>query len=147
MAEWIKITVGGSVTVTPLSFEDNYYNGNIDGKKYTCQNDVNFKASAQLHTMIQEFAPNQGIGQAITIGKKQVQGKDGRSFTPFTLNGKTFDELKNGGGMSAPSPVAPQPQVTPQVTPNMGAQVGSSLEDRVAKLEKEVLDLQTKDLF
>jgi len=146
MAEWIKFQVGQDFTLMPTSCEPNMYNGNPSGYAYTCSNGVQFRASDQLHQMIQEFAPNQGIGQEITISKKQVSNASGRSYQVFTLNGKTLEEHKSGGAMptSTPPAQAPAPQVTPQVTPNMGGVSLESLAQKVSDLEGQVTQLRNK---
>ena len=152
MTSWIKFEVGNEVEVIPTSVEPNMYNGNPSGFAYTCNNGSSFRASDQLHQMIQEFAPNQGIGQAIRISKKTVSNASGRSYQVFTLNGKTLEEHKNGGLTSMPTTPPQQSNGTPQTpAPTTTQAVGNPLEQRVQSLEQRVnaleLNKSANDLF
>lgn len=129
------------------SIEPNMWDGKQNGWMYTCSNNRQLRATDKLKQLIEESGI--GFGTAFQLSKTSETNAKGNTFTPFTVNGKTLDDLKGGNAPTTTTNSAPQQngQVTqaPQSTTTMPDH--SSLEQRVLALEKQVADLNSKTLF
>lgn len=123
------------------------YNGKQQGWKYTCSNNRELQATHKLKQLIEESGI--GYGEEFDLSKTSETNAKGETFTNFTVNGKTLNDLKGGNAPTTTTNSAPQQngQVTqaPQSTTTMPDL--SSLEQRVMALEKQVADLNSKTLF
>lgn len=113
MSEFTATTVKfevGQETTGVIQFDQPRFDkfGNV---WYALDDDRRFRATQRLHDMIQML--NIKKGDTVTITKYVEEGDDGKKYTPFKVNGKTYKEVTDNG------PTQPS-QNTPPPTANGG---------------------------
>ena len=134
MSEFTATTVKfevGQETTGVIQFDQPRFDkfGNV---WYALDNDRRFRATTRLHEMITMLGL--GKGDAVTITKYVEEGDDGKKYTPFKVNGKTYKEISDQGPPQTNVPPTQGDTVGTTVTPN--GVVGSPLD--------ELRDLQHK---
>ena len=128
------------------SVEPNMWDGKQNGWMYTCDNNRQLRATDNLKQLIEESGI--GYGTPFHLSKTSETNAKGNTFTPFTVNGKTLNDLKGGNAPTTTTNSAPQHgQVTHAPQSTTTTPDYSSLEQRVSALEKQVADLNSKTLF